>query len=172
MPRDMFTDKALDNLRKIVNAKGELIGKAIGNVDLRIIERDEEVSFPWYPKTEDAEEVKYYLQFTESLCKMAIDKTRVTSKPKKSAHDSNVAMIESAAEVAIISEPDTEAGEFDVEYLVNKGYLSNIPEYPFDDDVEYELEVTTDDSGELGSTYTIKVTPPKGDYAAMKNKLY
>jgi type IV pilus assembly protein PilA len=87
-----------------------------------------------------------------------------TENAKKSAHDSNVAMIESAAEVAIISEPDTEAGEFDVEYLVNKGYLSNIPEYPFDDDVEYELEVTTDDSGELGSTYTIKVTPPKGDY--------
>ncbi len=89
MPRDMFTDKALDNLRKIVNAKGELIGKAIGTgtQDLRIIERDGEVSFPWYPKTEDAEEVNYYLQFTESLCKMAIDKTRVTSKPKKSENE-------------------------------------------------------------------------------------
>ena len=87
MPRDMFTDKALDNLRKIVNAKGELIGKAIGDVDLRIIERDGEVSFPWYPRTEDSEEVNYYLQFTESLCKMAIDKTRVTSKPKKSENE-------------------------------------------------------------------------------------
>jgi hypothetical protein len=87
MPRDMFTDKALDNLRKIVNAKGELIGKAIGKVDLRIIERDEEVSFPWYPKTEDAEEVKYYLQFTESLCKMAIERIRVTSVPKISKNE-------------------------------------------------------------------------------------
>ncbi len=87
MPRDMFTDKALDNLRKIVNAKGELIGKAIGNVDLRIIERDEEVSFPWYPKTEDAEEVKYYLQFNESLCKMAIERTRVTSTAKISENE-------------------------------------------------------------------------------------
>lgn len=87
MPRDMFTDKALDNLRKIVNAKGELIGKAIGDVDLRIIERDEEVSFPWYPKTEDAGEAKYYLQFTERLCKMAIERTRVTSKPKKSENE-------------------------------------------------------------------------------------
>ena len=87
MPRDMFTDKALDNLRKIVDAKGKLIGKAIGNVDLRIIERDEEVSFPWYPKTEDAEEVKYYLQFTESLCKMALERTRVTSKHKKSENE-------------------------------------------------------------------------------------
>ena len=87
MPRDMFTDKALDNLRKIVNAKGELIGKAIGTQDLRIIKNDEYVSFPWYPKTEDAEEVQYYLQFTESLCKMAIERTRVTSKPKKSENE-------------------------------------------------------------------------------------
>ena len=79
MPRDMFTDKALDNLRKIVNAKGNLIGKAIGTQDLRIIKNDEYVSFPWYPKTEDAEEVQYYLQFTESLCKMAIQRTRVNS---------------------------------------------------------------------------------------------
>jgi hypothetical protein len=87
MPRDMFTDKSLDILRKIIIAKGELIGRAIGNVDLRIIERDEEVSFPWYPKTEDAEEVKYYLQFTERLCKMAIERTRVSSKPKKSENE-------------------------------------------------------------------------------------
>ena len=87
MPRDMFTDKALDNLRKIVNAKGELIGKAIGNVDLIIIERDEEVGFPWYPSTEDGEEVKYYLQFTESLCRMAIKRIRVTSTAKKSENE-------------------------------------------------------------------------------------
>jgi hypothetical protein len=87
MPRDMFTDKALDNLRKIVNAKGELIGKAIGNVDLKIIERDEEVSFPWYPKTEDSEEVNYYLQFTESLCKMATERNRVNSTAKKSENE-------------------------------------------------------------------------------------
>ena len=87
MPRDMFTDKALDNLQKIVNAKGELISKAIGNVDLRIIERDEEVSFPWYPRTEDSEVVKYYLQFTERLCKMAIERNRVTSEPKKSENE-------------------------------------------------------------------------------------
>ncbi len=87
MPRDMFTDKALDNLRKIVNAKGELIGKAIGTQDLRIIESNEKVSFPWYPRTEDSEEVNFYLQFTESLCKMAIERTRVTSKPKKSENE-------------------------------------------------------------------------------------
>lgn len=87
MPRDMFTDKALGNLRKIVNAKGELIGKAIGTQDLRIIESDVKVNFPWYPMTEDSEEVKYYLQFTESLCKMAMERSRVTSEPKKSENE-------------------------------------------------------------------------------------
>lgn len=87
MPRNMFTDKALENLRKIVNSKGELIGKAIGTQDLRIIEEDEKLNFPWYPKTEDSEEVKYYLQFTERLCKMAIERNRVTSEPKKSENE-------------------------------------------------------------------------------------
>lgn len=87
MPRDMFTDKALDNLRKIVNAKEELIRKAIGTVDLSINETEEKVIFPWYPQTEDADEIKYYLQFTEALCKMAIERTRVTSIAKKSENE-------------------------------------------------------------------------------------
>ncbi len=87
IPRDMFTDKGLENLRKIVNAKGELISKAIGTQDLRIIESDEKVSFPWYPRTEDSEEVNFYLQFTERLCKMAIERNRVTLEPKKSENE-------------------------------------------------------------------------------------
>lgn len=87
MPRDMFTDKALENLRKIVDAKGELIGKAIATMDLRIIENDVKVRFPWYPKTEDSEEVNYYLQFTEALCKMAVERNRVISTAKKSENE-------------------------------------------------------------------------------------
>lgn len=87
MPRDMFTDKALENLRKIVNAKGELISKALEVVGLSIIETDEKVIFPWYPQTEDADEIKYYLQFTEALCKMAIERTRVTSKARISENE-------------------------------------------------------------------------------------
>lgn len=87
MPREMFTDKALENLRKIVEAKGELIGKAIGTLDLRIIENNVKVRFPWFPKTEDSNEVGYYLQFTEALCRMAIDRNRVASTPKKSENE-------------------------------------------------------------------------------------
>jgi hypothetical protein len=87
MPREMFTDKSLDNLHKIVNAKGELISKAIGTLDLRIIENDVKVRFPWFLQTEDSEEINYYLQFIEALCKMAIDRNRVTSIAKKSENE-------------------------------------------------------------------------------------
>jgi hypothetical protein len=87
MPREMFTDKAIENLHKIVNAKGELISKAIGTMDLRIIENDVKVKFPWFPKTEDSEEVTHYTQFTEALCKMAIERNRVASTPKKSENE-------------------------------------------------------------------------------------
>ena len=84
MPREMFTEKALENLHKIVNAKGELISKAIGSMDLQIIENDEKVGFPWFPKTEDSDVVKHYTQFISALCKMATERKRVVSTPKKS----------------------------------------------------------------------------------------
>lgn len=72
MPRDMFTDKALENLRKIVKAKGDLISKALETVDLSIIVTDTEVRFPRYKHTQDPDEITYYLEFTQALCKMAI----------------------------------------------------------------------------------------------------
>lgn len=87
MPREMFTEKAIENLHKIVNAKGELISKAIGTMDLRIIENDVKVKFPWFPRTEDSDEVNHYTQFTEALCKMAIERNRVASTPRKSENE-------------------------------------------------------------------------------------
>lgn len=87
MPREMFTDKAIENLHKIVNTKGELISKNIGTMDLRIIENDVKVRFPWFPKTKDSEEVTHYTQFIEALCKMVIERNRVASTPKKSENE-------------------------------------------------------------------------------------
>ena len=48
--------QAIENLHKIVLAKGELMAKAIGSMDLRIFENEVKVRFPWFPKTEDAEQ--------------------------------------------------------------------------------------------------------------------
>ena len=59
------TPPAPSYARNRIIGRGELISKAIGTQDLRIIEDNEQVQFPWYPKTEDADEINYYLQLTE-----------------------------------------------------------------------------------------------------------
>lgn len=87
VPSEIFTDMAIENLQKIVLAKGDLIAKVIGSMDLRIIENEAEVRLPWFPKTESTEEIKHYTQFAEALCKMAIDRICVASTPKKSENE-------------------------------------------------------------------------------------
>lgn len=82
MPRDSFTDAALENLRKLVDAKGSLIKKALA-VDSLPIETDgEKVSFPWFAKGQDSEAVKAYTHFITALCDMARNQKRITAKEK------------------------------------------------------------------------------------------
>lgn len=56
-------------------------------LDLRIIENDVKVRFPWFSKTEDSMEINHYIQFIEALCNMAIQRNRVTSTAKKSENE-------------------------------------------------------------------------------------
>ncbi len=82
MPRESFTDAALENLRKLVDAKGSLIRKALA-VDSLPIETDgEKVSFPWFAEGQDGESVKAYTHFIAALCDMARNQKRITAKEK------------------------------------------------------------------------------------------
>ena len=82
MPRESFTDAALENLRKLVDAKGSLIRKALA-VDSLLIETDgEKVSFPWFAEGQDSESVKAYTHFIAALCDMARNAKRVTATEK------------------------------------------------------------------------------------------
>ena len=82
MPRDSFTDAALENLRKLVDAKGSLIKKALA-VDSLPIETDgEKVSFPWFAEGQDSESVKAYTHFIAAICDMARNQKRITAKEK------------------------------------------------------------------------------------------
>ena len=82
MPRDSFTDAALENLRKMVDAKGSLIKKALA-VDSLPIETDgEKVSFPWFAEGQDSESVKAYTHFIAAICDMARNQKRITAKEK------------------------------------------------------------------------------------------
>ena len=80
MPRGIMTDVGLENLKRLVWAKGELLRQAFNTISTEIEVTDEAISFPWFGKLEP-EELKYAAQFISGLCKFANDSKRITSKP-------------------------------------------------------------------------------------------
>lgn len=87
MPRSIFTDSALENLKAIVAAKGYLIKKALGADALPIEITEYKVSFPWFPAGYTPEELNTYGQFIEKLCEMARNQKRVNAKEKETDND-------------------------------------------------------------------------------------
>ncbi|WP_313127282.1 virulence protein [Proteiniclasticum ruminis] len=87
MPREMFTERGLENLRRLILAKGDLIKKAIGTDELPLNIEKETISFPWFPLMGDADEVEHHEKFIEALCRMAINQKRVTAKAVKSENE-------------------------------------------------------------------------------------
>ena len=87
MPRGAFSDAALENLAKLIEAKGTLIKKAFG-ADALPVETDEErISFPWFTGLPKADEVKAYTLFISKLCEMAQNQTRITAREKEVDND-------------------------------------------------------------------------------------
>lgn len=83
MPRSNFTERALENLKAIIEAKGKLIRHALDLENLPIEVSEDEVSFPWFETFPAAEEVKAYNHFISALCEMAINQKRITVKEKE-----------------------------------------------------------------------------------------
>lgn len=82
VPRETFTDAALENLHKLVDAKGSLIKKALAVDSLPIETTEEKVSFPWFAEGQDSKSVKAYTHFIAALCDMARNQKRITAKEK------------------------------------------------------------------------------------------
>ena len=87
MPRSIFTDSNLENLKAIVAAKGNLIKKALDTDELPIEVTDTKVSFPWFVGTPTPEELKAYDTFICKLCEMARNQKRVVAKEKETDND-------------------------------------------------------------------------------------
>ena len=87
MPRDSFTDAALENLHRLVEAKGGLIKKALAVGSLPIETDGEKVSFPWFAEGQDSESVKAYTHFIAALCDMAKNQKRITAKEKSADNE-------------------------------------------------------------------------------------
>ena len=80
LPEDGFTETALDNLRKLVDAKASLKRKALGADRLDITVADGKVSFPWWDRMPEPEETQAYMSFLAALCAMAKEAKRVLAK--------------------------------------------------------------------------------------------
>ena len=82
MPRTLFTETAMANLKGIVEAKANLLKKAFDTDELPILEEDGKVCFPWF-SGESPEEIKAYDHFICKLCEMARTQKRVTATEKQ-----------------------------------------------------------------------------------------
>lgn len=72
---------AVGNLTKLLDAKGNLIRKALGITDLRIEVLDDRVAFPWFSQV-DADSAAAYTHFLSALCEMSRNAKRVTATEK------------------------------------------------------------------------------------------
>lgn len=72
---------AVGNLTKLLDAKGNLIRKALGITDLRIELLEDRVAFPWFSQV-DADSVAAYTHFISALCEMSRNAKRVTATEK------------------------------------------------------------------------------------------
>lgn len=79
MPKSLFTDTALENLKSLVTAKGALIRKAICATELPILIEEDKVCFPWFKGDAAPVEVKAYEAFICKLCEMARNQKRVNA---------------------------------------------------------------------------------------------
>ena len=73
---------AVGNLKKLLEAKGNLIKKALGIDGLPIEVKEETVEFPWF-ETADADETAAYTHFISALCELSKNAKRVTAKEKE-----------------------------------------------------------------------------------------
>lgn len=87
MPRSLFTDASLENLKGIIASKGNLIKKALGVDDLPVEITDTKVSFPCFPGIPTPDEMKAYDTFICKLCEMARNQKRVVAKEKETDND-------------------------------------------------------------------------------------
>lgn len=87
MPKDGFTDCAIENLRRLVESKSSLIKKALGADSLSITVEDDKISFPWFEHYPTPEEISAYAKFIGRLCLMAKTLKRVTAQDKDVDND-------------------------------------------------------------------------------------
>lgn len=71
---------AAGNLTNLLEAKGNLIKKALGVDSLPIEITEDTIAFPWFSTLPEPDEVNAYTQLIAALCKMSKNQKRVSAK--------------------------------------------------------------------------------------------
>ena len=71
----------IDNLKKLLEAKGSLIKKAFGIDELPVEIDGDKISFPWFSET-DSGTARACTDFISALCKMSREQKRITATEK------------------------------------------------------------------------------------------
>ena len=77
-----FDKVNVGNLMKLLDAKGDLIKKALGISDIRIEMKEDRVAFPWFTEVE-LESAMAYTNFIAALCRMSKESKRITATAKE-----------------------------------------------------------------------------------------
>ena len=77
IPRDTLDDTQLAVLRQIVTGREPLLKRAFLAESLPVDVTDEQINFPWFSFTQDADEAKACTEFVVKLCDMAQRQKRV-----------------------------------------------------------------------------------------------
>lgn len=83
VPKQDFTDTALENLKRLIVSKSALIKKSIGMDNLDIEISEDRISFPWFNPRGDADKVRAYTYFVTKLCDMAKSQSRINGTEKE-----------------------------------------------------------------------------------------
>lgn len=71
----------INNLTKLLVAKGSLIKKALGVDELPVKTSEEKILFPWFSEL-DSDTTRAYTNFISAICKMSKEQKRITAKEK------------------------------------------------------------------------------------------
>ena len=86
-PRSKISDEGICRLKKLLEAKGSLIKKALGIAALPVEIGEETLSFPWFEQMPGTDEIAAYSRFLCALCAFAEKQKRVTAREKETDNE-------------------------------------------------------------------------------------
>ena len=85
-PKKFLDSSALENLKRIIANKENLLKHALETDSLEITETEENIEFPWFTLHEDSDG-DAYCKFISALCDFAKNQKRVNNKPDTSDNE-------------------------------------------------------------------------------------